>query len=52
MKMSCIKEYNVSLGPPHTDDLVDIVEQVEVDKETQGLRDVVSLLQDQSTSMT
>nr|XP_022312765.1 uncharacterized protein LOC111117823 [Crassostrea virginica] len=37
-------------GPPHTDDLVDIVEQVEVDKETQGLRDVVSLLQDQSTS--
>lgn len=44
--------FTTSLGPPHTDDLVDIVEQVEVDKETQGLRDVVSLLQDQSTSMT
>ena len=44
--------FATSVGPSHTNDLVDIVEQVEVDKETQGLRDVVSLLQDQSTSMT
>ena len=41
--------FATSVGPSHTNDLVDIVEHVEVDKDTRGLRSAGSLLQDQST---